>query len=105
MDRRRIGDVILETMRNDEWTLPDRLYGVLTGPILAVGPPWPDDPEEYRLLGELDQMMRRLQKGLADIGVDEMLSEMSDAQLNDLAAAVVRVGERLAIRSDAKSIQ
>ncbi len=102
MDHRSIGDVILKTMRNDKWTLSDRLYGVLTGPIPAVGPPWPEDPEAYRLLGDLDQMMRRLQKGLP---VDEMLSKMSDAELNVLAGAVVRVGERLAIRPDAKSIQ
>ena len=105
MEYRSIGDLILKTMRNDKWTLSDRLYGVLTGPILAVGPPWPEDPEAYRLLGDLDQMMRRLQKGLPDPGVDKMLSKMSDAKLNVLAGAVVRVGERLAIRPDAKSIQ
>ena len=105
MDYHSIGDVILETMKNDEWLLPDRLYVVLTGPILKVGPPWPTDPETYRLLGDLDQMMRRLQKRLSNPNVDEMLSAMSDAEMKDLAAAVVRVGERLAIRSDAKSIQ
>ena len=65
MDYHCIGDVILETMKNDEWALRDRLYGVLTGPIPGVGPPWPDDPEAYRLLGELDQMMRRLQTRLS----------------------------------------
>ncbi len=101
MDYQSIAKVILGTMEDAEWSLRDRLYAVLTGPILAVGPPWPEDPEAYRLLGVVDAKMRRIQAGLpADSkkvgGVIHMLDHMPDEEIDELAAAVLQFAERLA---------
>ena len=59
MREREIAESIMGTLRDDDRPLRDRLYAVLTGALLAVGPPWPEDTEAYRLLGEVDQLMRQ----------------------------------------------
>ena len=105
MDYQNIARLILETMQNDEWSLRDRLYGILTGPLLAIGPPWPEDPEAYRLLSEVDQKMRRIQAALPPDptrgrGADHMLVNMSESEVDDLAAAILRFAERMAAVSD-----
>ncbi len=34
---------IVEIMANEDRFLRDRLHKVLAGPMLEIGPPWPDD--------------------------------------------------------------
>ncbi len=65
MREQDIAQDILGTLRADNQPLRDRLYAVLTGALLAVGPPWPEDPEAYRLLNEVDRLMRQALRGLA----------------------------------------
>ncbi len=103
MHEHEIAEDILGNLRNDDRPLRDRLYAVLTGAILSVGPPWPGDPEAYRLLGEVDRLMRQALRGLARLnpersaGAGNMLIHMSDDSAQGLAAAIERFAERFAV--------
>ena len=103
MHEREIAQDILGTLRNDDRPLRDRLYTVLVGPILCVGPPWPEDLEAYRLLGEVDRKMRQALRGLARLnpergaGAGNMLIHMSDDDASGLAGAIERFAERYAM--------
>ena len=103
MREREIAEDILSTLRDHERPLRDRLYTVLTGALLAVGPPWPGDPEAYRLLGEVDRLMRQALRRLARLNPERvdsagnMLIHMSDDSAQGLAAAIERFAERLAV--------
>ena len=107
MREREIAEDILSALRNDDRPLRDRLYAVLTGPVLAVGPPWPEDPEAYRLLGEVDRLMRQALRDLARLnpervdGAGNMLIHMSDDTASGLAAAIERFAERYAMAARA----
>ncbi len=98
-----IAESILDNLRNDDRPLRDRLYTVLTGALLAVGPPWPGDPEAYRLLGEVDRLMRQALRRLARLnpergaGAGNMLIHMSDDDASGLSAAIERFAERYAM--------
>ncbi len=97
------------TLRDDDRPLRDRLYAVLTGALLAVGPPWPEDTEAYRLLGEVDQLMRQALRALAKLpydpergdGAGNMLDHMSDGEAKGLAAAIENFAERYAMAASA----
>ncbi len=88
MYERETAESILGNLRDDDRPLRDRLYTVLVGPILSVGPPWPEDPEAYRLLGEVDRLMRQALRALAKLPLDpvrgdsasNMLIHMSDGR-------------------------
>ncbi len=102
MREREIAESILGNLRNDDRPLRDRLYAVLTGALLAVGPPWPEDPEACRLLGEVDQKMRRIQAALPydperGDGAGHMLDHMPDGEAKGLAAGIERFAERYAM--------
>ena len=107
MHEREIADSILGTLRADDRPLRDRLYTVLVGPILCVGPPWPEDPEAYRLCGEVDQLMRQALRRLARLNPERvdsagnMLIHMSDDSANGLAAAIEQFSERYAMAARA----
>ena len=103
MHEREIAESVLGTLRADDRPLRDRLYAVLVGPILSVGPPWPGDPEAYRLCGEVDRLMRQALRALArlnperDASAGNMLDHMSDDSAQCLAAAIERFAERYAM--------
>ncbi len=103
MHEREIAESILGNLRDDDRALRDRLYAVLVGPILCVGPPWPEDLEAYRLLGEVDRLMRQALRGLARLnsergaGAGNMLIHMSDDDARGLAAGIERFAERYAM--------
>ncbi len=75
--------------------------------MLSVGPPWPEDPEAYRLLGEVDRKMRQALRALARLNPERgasagnMLIHMSDDDARGLAASIERFAERYAMAARA----
>ncbi len=88
---------ILVAMANESWPLRERLHAVLTGPLLELGPPWPDD---VPALVDLDRQLKELQEPLDSPSVTEMLTIATDQQLEDLADTVTRVAMELAGRAE-----
>ena len=84
---------IAEIMANEDRFLRDRLYEVLAGPMLAIGPPWPDDTPA---LFELEAQLRELQRSTGRTNIGEMLKASTVEQLEDLAVSVGRIVEELA---------
>ena len=84
---------IAEIMANEDRFLRDRLYDVLAGPMLAIGPPWPDDAPA---LIELERQLRELQRSTGRTNIGEMLKAITEEHLEDLAMSVGRVAVELA---------
>ncbi len=99
MDHQTAGETLLSLMKNEEFTIKDRIYEAFVGPLLTVST-FDLTGEVYRLFEELDRLMVKHQLPLEEPSIKNMLANMSEKAIDTLAAAIIRFAEQLALPLD-----
>ncbi len=99
MDHQTAGETLLSLMKNEEFTIKDRIHEACVGPMLTVAT-FDLTGEAYRLYEKLDRLMVKHQLPLEEPSITYMLASMSEKAIENLAAAIIRFAEQLALPLD-----
>ncbi len=99
MDHQTAGELILSLMKNEEFTIKDRIHEAYVGPMLTVAT-FDLTGEADRLYEESERLLVKHQLPLEEPSITNVLASMSEEAIEALGAAIIRFAEQLALPID-----